>query len=310
MKIFTSVLAAGVALFLVPQCGQAQQATNTLQQPDCIRPVLLTSTTAPSNFDNRQIGCDTWAFAYSASNMSALSVSVESATTSTTGVPNAYTAFAGTTESGSNPATATTNAEWTGSGYVAWIRVKASVFTPISGAGEIRGTLYGWKMRGAPNGGSGGGGSGGLTPGNDPLLTRYQFNHVVTIGGTGFEKVTVQSCPTCDAAYFESADIYCSAAFFTQFSQNGSAATATAALVTGVNGASTTNAPLAFSASDTTGGTFLRGFYGFAGQTIPLSLTQFYFQAAAGTATNLSITATTTVGATCRIQVEWRKELQ
>jgi hypothetical protein len=308
MKILKYTAFALLVLLLFPQCGKAQQATNTLQQPDCIRPVLLTSTSAPSGFDNRQIGCDTWAFAYSATNMSALTVAVESATTSPTGTAGTYTTYVGSTVSGTNPATAITNAEWVGSGYVAWIRVKASVYTPVSGVGEIRGTLYGWKMRGATTNG-GGSTSSSLQPGQDPRLTRYQLNKETVLSGTT-EILTVQSCATCDAAYFESGDAYCTAAFSVQFSQNGTAATTTAATITGINGASTTNAPRGFSASNVGAGTTLRRYYGAAGQTILFDLTDFSLALNAGTGSNLTMTITSTASSTCRGQMQWRRELQ
>jgi hypothetical protein len=299
------LLLALLTLTLVPQCGKAQQPSTVTQQPDCIRAVFLTTVSSSANFDNRQAGCDTWAFYYSTQATLGVSVQVESATTGLTGTPNAFTLFTGATLTGANPSTAISAGSWTGSAYVPWIRVSSTVVTAFGGPPEIRGVLYGWRMG---RGGSGGGG-GGVPPSQNPNLTRYQFNRESVLGGTT-DTLTVQSCSTCNTAYFESGDAYCTAAFTVQFSQNGTAATTTAGTVIGVNGASTTNTPLAFFASNVGAGTTLRRYYGVAGQTILFDLSDFFLGLNAGTGRNLSMAIISTPGATCRGQMQWRRELQ
>jgi len=237
--------------------------------------------------------------------LAGVSVQVESATTAISGLPNTFTLFTGATTSGANPSTAIGSAAWNGSGYVSWIRVSATVFTIFGTGSGIRGTLYGWKMgRGAA-----GGGGGGLSPAQNPNLARYQANNETVLAGTT-DAITIQSCTTCDTAFFESGDAYCTAAFSVQFSQNGTAATTTSLAVTGIDGASTTNTPLAFTASNVGAGTTLRKYYGFAGQTILFDLSMFELALNAGTTKNLTMSITSTPGATCRRQIQWRKDLQ
>lgn len=310
MKICKYIaVTAALVLLVYPQCGKAQQPTNMLQQPDCVRYVSFTAAGSVAYLDNRQAGCNTWAFYYTTQAMIGVSLQVESAPSSTSGAPGTAALFTGTNLTGTNPTTSIFSGAWTGAGYVPWIRVTATVITAFGGLPEVRGILYGWKMRGASPGGSGGSGSGGGCGGGcglNPNAIRYHANITTVLAGAA-EKVTIQSSATATQAVFESADVYCSAACNVTISQNGTAATTTAFAIVGVNGASTTGAPIAYSSSNVGTGTILGTYTVPAGATLSLDMTEFIIPANAGTAANLSI-GTDSITGTARIQIRWRKD--
>ena len=95
---------------------------------------------------NGSTNCAYWVMSYQVSGFSAISVELDSAV-GVQGAPGAFGLFQGTTQSGSNPSTATdcttpANCSATFSGVVGYYRV---AFTTHSGNGTIQGTLQGYK---------------------------------------------------------------------------------------------------------------------------------------------------------------------
>jgi len=120
-----------------------QRYPATALQPDCVQFFQLASVTDGGSFDNRQVGCTTWTVAYQSTGFTVISLQFESAPPGTDTTPGAFVAFAGTLVSGINPNTAITQASSQFSGYFPWVRINA---TALTGAGVIRGLLYGYRQ--------------------------------------------------------------------------------------------------------------------------------------------------------------------
>lgn len=285
--------------------------TLVVRQPDCLRLVsITTASTSSAWFDNRQSGCTIWAYQYNTSNVSATTTTVQSASTDSlnTGPDIATIAtFGGTTTSGSNPNTAVKQGSWGGVGYYPWMRVNVSVLTGGSGADALTGVLLGWRPDSQSPSAAG---SGGLSPLQNPNLTRFQVNKETTLPGGGTEVITVQGTGTNTAAYFEAANVYCNAVFSVQWSQNGTAATTTTLTPVGVNGASVAGVPAAFSASNVGAGTSLMKYYAVADQTLLFDITAFKIPASSANTVNTSVTVAAAAGTLCRVQMQARQEFQ
>ncbi len=128
-----------------------QQQPQTARKPDCQIFFTLTNSSLTSAFlDNRQVGCTTWAAAYTSSGFTGLTVTVqESLEQSNT--PVTWATFTGT----GNPATATDAAIIQLTGYPAWARVQISGLT---GTGTVKGILFGF-LAGSSSAAGGGGGT-------------------------------------------------------------------------------------------------------------------------------------------------------
>lgn len=132
----------------------SQQGTyNAIQAPDCQIFVYLPSGTSTTVvFDNRTAGCTDWAVTYNSSGYSAVSFLFQSAPNNA-GSPGTWGAYGGTTVTGSNPMTATTQTSSTFSGYQPWLRASVT----LTGSGIVQGAVYGWRYRPTGSGGGGGG---------------------------------------------------------------------------------------------------------------------------------------------------------
>jgi hypothetical protein len=121
------------------------------QAPPCIRTFNLTAASSSAFLDNRQAGCTIWTLGYNSTGFSALSLTLQSASGALT--PGTFVTYTGTTGTGSNPMTATTQSYSTFTGYVGWIQVNLSGLT---GTGTVTGVLYGFRnAQTASAGGSG-----------------------------------------------------------------------------------------------------------------------------------------------------------
>jgi hypothetical protein len=132
------------------------QSASTTVQPDCMIVFNFTavanSPTSPNNgLDNRTLGCTTWQVSYSNSGFSAISLVLQSATDSS-GSPGTYGNFSGTTLTGSNPNTSTTQAYSQFTGANPWVRVRLA---SVTGSGVVSGAAYGWRIPSANNATSG-----------------------------------------------------------------------------------------------------------------------------------------------------------
>lgn len=132
----------------------SQQGTyNAIQAPDCQFFVYLPSGTATTVvFDNRTTGCTDWAVTYNSSGYSAVSFLFQSAPNNA-GSPGTWGAYGGTTVTGSNPMTSTTQTSSTFSGYQPWLRASVT----LTGSGIVQGAVYGWRYKPTGSGGGGGG---------------------------------------------------------------------------------------------------------------------------------------------------------
>jgi hypothetical protein len=136
------------------------------------------------------------------------------------------------------------------------------------------------------------------------LLPRYQANFSKSLSSAA-STVTVQATSTSDAVQFEEADVYCSVACTATIEVNGTAATSTTLAVTGPIGVAASSVlPTAWSASNVGSPTALKTFNLAAGATLVLDMHAFYFPAAAGSGTNLTI-ATSSITGTATIQIQW-----
>jgi hypothetical protein len=156
---FLRCAAAAAALAIFSAVGFAQT-------PDCVQFFTFTSPTVAGSLpvpgatpvtDNRQTGCVNWIMVYESSGFSVVSLTFQSATGAT--VPGTLGPFSGTTVSGSNPATSTTSATTVFSGYVGWWNVALTA----TGAGTVRGSLYGYREGYSLSSSSGSGGCPGTT---------------------------------------------------------------------------------------------------------------------------------------------------
>jgi hypothetical protein len=121
--------------------------TTVVVRPDCFLPLgtVTNGNTGASiaTFDNRSAGCSTWVFSYDSFTFSAVSLVVQTAPNAPGDIPGAWSTF--TPVAGINPNTSTTSASSTFGGqasFFPWVRV---FFTSATGAGTIRGVLYGCK---------------------------------------------------------------------------------------------------------------------------------------------------------------------
>lgn len=123
------------------------------QTPDCVKVFQFTSSGQFSTtIDNRQQGCtDKWTVAYQSTGFSAVSLTFESASGAVSS--GTFSAFSGSTVTGSNPMTSTSGTVSTFSGYAGWLRVK---LTSATGSGTLTGVLYGYKTNLGGGGGTGG----------------------------------------------------------------------------------------------------------------------------------------------------------
>jgi hypothetical protein len=126
--------------------------------PDCTLGISLSTSGSTGIFDNRQTGCQTWTLQYQATNVSAVTVTLQNANGAVSA--GTFGTYGGTTVTGANPMTNTTGETSTfsnGTTIISWVRVTVSL-TASGGAATVNGILYGWKT--GSGGGGGGGGSG------------------------------------------------------------------------------------------------------------------------------------------------------
>lgn len=146
------------------------QTTTPPVQPDCqFFATFTTAATNSSSFDNRTVnsrGCFYWTVLYVSNGFSAVSFLFQDAPDSS-GTPGSWVTFAGTTISGSNPATATTQSVGQFSGYYPWLRVRLDTAT---GSGTVQAYVYGYKTDPAVTAAGGGGGSTVVTQGTIPWV--------------------------------------------------------------------------------------------------------------------------------------------
>lgn len=120
------------------------------QTPDCLIQFQFTATGNSTAVNNRQAGCNKWIVAYQSSGFSAISLVFQSADGAVSA--GTYGNFSGTTDSGANPATNTTGAYSTFTGYVGFARMRLN---SVTGTGTVTGVLYGYKV-GYASAGAGG----------------------------------------------------------------------------------------------------------------------------------------------------------
>jgi hypothetical protein len=136
-----------IALIAAAAGTLSAQVQDTRPNPFCVLPQFNPTTTGPSpQFDNRQ-GCTYWVLNYSATGFTALSIQVESAPGANS--PGTWVAFAGTVDTGSNPSTSITQTSATMHEYYPWMRIN---LTSITGTGQVRAQLFGYKTNPNPSG--------------------------------------------------------------------------------------------------------------------------------------------------------------
>lgn len=111
-------------------------------QPDCIVTNTFT-TTGRAVFDNRGIAqpvCTTWHLVYFNEGFSALSIELDEAP-SAGGAPGAWVTWPNLA-SGTQPLTATTQAQITGFKYFPWVSIN---LTSVTGTGTLRAEAYGYR---------------------------------------------------------------------------------------------------------------------------------------------------------------------
>lgn len=150
-------------LLLLP--GNPARGQGVPVAPDC--QVFITFTVAGSTavFDNRTAACVSWTIQYTSTGLSGLTLTFQSAQGAVT--PGAFGTYGGTTIAGVNPMTSTTGEISTfsnGTVNIPWVQVTLS---GLSGAGNVRGVLYGYK---SGSGGGGGGGGSGTCPSAVPCI--------------------------------------------------------------------------------------------------------------------------------------------
>jgi hypothetical protein len=109
-------------------------------QPACILPFYFTAAGVKSLPDNNGTQCINWTVAYAASNMAALSLSVQEAPDAGN-TAGTFVDWGGTVVSGGQPNTATTQAATQLNGYYRWVRVKLT--GTFAAGGLVAGVLYG-----------------------------------------------------------------------------------------------------------------------------------------------------------------------
>ena len=105
------------------------QTTNV----DCSFAATLTGAGSSGTYDNRSKGCVYWAYSYTASGYSALTLALQDAPDSS-GVPGTWVTFGGATVQGANPSTIVTSSFFVGTGYFPWLRMTLSGLT---GSGSV-----------------------------------------------------------------------------------------------------------------------------------------------------------------------------
>ena len=158
MKKFLTCFVWGTAL-LAPVLSFAQASTNppcqfqykftnrTTDSPDGISVISLTGGSGRSPaINNLAQQCNSWILQYSTEGLSAQSLELDSSASTYNGhsseTPLSWSAFGGTTISGSNPSTTTTSGTFIGTGYYPWLSVNVASST---GTGSITVMLLGWK---------------------------------------------------------------------------------------------------------------------------------------------------------------------
>jgi hypothetical protein len=107
--------------------------------PGCALPFYFTGAGVLALPDNSGPGCLHWTVTYAASGFTGLTLSVQEAPDAGN-TPGTFVDWGGTVISGSQPNTATTQAQTVLSGYYRWVQVKLS---GLSGSGVVAGTLIG-----------------------------------------------------------------------------------------------------------------------------------------------------------------------
>lgn len=111
--------------------------------PDCKVDFVLTGASTATVLDNRGTFCDSWTVAYySVGFTSTLSLLVQAAPATTTGVPGSWATFGGTVLAGANPLTSVVGGTLKLDGFYPFLRINLSSLT---GSGTVRGRLYGWR---------------------------------------------------------------------------------------------------------------------------------------------------------------------
>lgn len=137
----------------------------------------------------------------------------------------------------------------------------------------------------------------------DPFAVRYQVNRETSLS-SAVEKITIQGTGAADAVYFETADVYCSAACVVTFSRDGTAASTTTLAPVGISVAGG-SPPNSYRSSNVGTGTTGRSYNIPAGGTMSFDLSSWYLPAGAASSKNYSI-ATDSITATVRINVQYR----
>lgn len=140
-----------VLFLLLTGLGLGQTTTQVTTHPDCELSTDLGSgativsgnTARTIAFDNRSFGCTYWTVGYNNFGWTSVSVLFEDAPDGGN-TPGTFVTFAGTTLTGSNPMTSTTQAVSTFSGMYAYLRISATR-TGGSGTKPLKIVMQGWK---------------------------------------------------------------------------------------------------------------------------------------------------------------------
>lgn len=141
-----------------------------------------------------------------------------------------------------------------------------------------------------------------IPPIDNPNLPRYHADHTATNAAM---KVTIQGNGNNDQVFGEDVFVGCTVATTITFSQNGTAATATALALKQPIGAPQGSPPSAFSASDVGAGTTGRVFQLAAGEYQRYKLDEFSIRRQAPTNANFSVASSATTGV-CVIYITFR----
>jgi hypothetical protein len=172
--------------------------------------------TISTYFDNRATACPYWVLTYQTTNLTAVTVTVQSATGASTA--GSFGTFAGTVTSGSNPSTSVScgtpsNCTITLTGAVGWVRVQVSGLAGAAG-GTIIGALNGYKTGYNLGGGSSGSAcpspcpvegtaSAGSPPSGPPVLEGGSDGtdvRAISTDTSGNQNVNVVNTPSVEAA--------------------------------------------------------------------------------------------------------------
>jgi hypothetical protein len=114
----------------------------TARAADCDFPFTLNGNNLFLQVNNKARACYNWQLTYYASGYSGLTITFQSAADGGQ-IPGAFSSFAGTTLSGSNPMTSTDTGTATFTGSYAWLRV---VLSGTTGTGTVTGRLLGNQL--------------------------------------------------------------------------------------------------------------------------------------------------------------------